>query len=634
MSSLRSFIPRPYPPLPDTPRTADKSIIDEPPIYYASKRCRLCQFSLRGGDFVVTRTVNNVANISDTNLILCAEIAHERFSPEFALRTNFRSTNAVRLFHSFCVKFKHFIITDDFLAVTEHSIGLSELEERQRLKRIQHLLAPKISNLLSAKLPFEVMTMISSYLVRESAMITAKHQSMFSQSSDITVDLSKDVYASYSVLDGVRYVKSLRNLDTDQRGEYRRVLNAKEKSTIGKIRICEDHLGIRFVQFLPPNGSSSKVPVVKGWWRDISPSRGSGDTSQVKFSTIRVESDGIKLRRITDTFDEYAKLKNPHVTWPSPDYPSNKIDLISDNYIVQHFTVSRNVRMTYFDCNAPGVTGYTMVSQGHWVSTIHAHGKGDDSDFYKELDACFGDQVVVYMPVDQGEYITDIQRRWMGRLRGSFFDLTFKTNRGRQTIFGSENGPLMVLLVDTILRPSQQGSRIYFNKVGPENETSVRFIACDEPFKPPIQRWLPPRPAPTITDPPFLNLDKNPWFASRCNLEGVKEVTLCRDVSLSHRPVIGILVQYTDGHRECLGQFRFDRSLETIQADQSGGLHIDLQEIEDEDSMYVVDVRGFPLGDPSVCPGNESWVEAPWSGTLEWKFRREDCKVLHIPVVE
>lgn len=68
-------------------------------------------------------------------------------------RLNIR--RVVRFFHSSCLKFKRFIITDDLLAVTEHSIGLSELEERQRLKRIQHLLAPKISALLSAKLPFE-----------------------------------------------------------------------------------------------------------------------------------------------------------------------------------------------------------------------------------------------------------------------------------------------------------------------------------------------------------------------------------------------------------------------------------------------------------------------------------------------
>ncbi|KAJ4233200.1 hypothetical protein NW759_001981 [Fusarium solani] len=625
MSFPPSSFHRAYHPLPGTSRRADKSIVDDPPPYYTSKRCRLCQFSLRGGELVVTQT------------------GPERFSPEFAFRLDDTGestrprTNArrvVRFFHSSCLKFKRFIITDDLLAVTEHSIGLSELEERQRLKRIQHLLAPKISALLSAKLPFEVMTMIASYLVRESAVITAKNQSMFSQASDITVDLSKDVYASYSVIDGVQYIKSLRNLDTNQDGEYHLVLNAKKKNSVDNIRICEDHLGIRFVQFLP----SSRVPVVKGWWRDISPSHPSVFVPRVKFSAIRVESDGIKLRRITDAFDDEAKYLNPHIRWPSPEYPSNKADLMLYNYIMADFPISRNVRMSYFDCNAPGVTGYTMVCQGHWVSTIHAHGKGDDTEFYKEVDACFSDQVVVYMPVDQGEYVTEIQRRWMGRLISSnFFELAFKTNRARHAVFGSDKEGVYGLILDTIMKPSQEGSRIYFNKIGPENEPSVRYIACDKAFEEPIRK-LDLGLGPRTLDPPVFP-SQNPWFASRCSLEGVKEVTLCRDVSISHRPVIGMLVKYTDGHRECLGQFRFDRALKTIQADQSGGLHISLQMMEDlvmedEDSTYVADVYGFPLGDPSICPENESWVEVSWSGTLEWKFRWAECTVTHIPVVQ
>ncbi|KAM6512343.1 hypothetical protein FSOLCH5_010058 [Fusarium solani] len=187
------------------------------------------------------------------------------------------------------------------------------------------------------------------------------------------------------------------------------------------------------------------------------------------------------------------------------------------------------------------------------------------------------------------------------------------------------------------MKPSQEGSRIYFNKIGPENEPSVRYIACDKAFEEPIRK-LDLGLGPRTLDPPVFP-SQNPWFASRCSLEGVKEVTLCRDVSLSHRPVIGMLVQYTDGHRECLGQFRFDRALKTIQADQSGGLHISLQimedlVMEDEDSTYVADVYGFPLGDPSICPENESWVEASWSGTLEWKFRWAECTVTHIPVVQ
>ncbi|KAL6360665.1 hypothetical protein LRP88_06372 [Fusarium phalaenopsidis] len=434
--------------------------------------------------------------------------------------------------------------------------------------------------------------MIASYLVRESAMITAKNQSMFIQASDITVDLSKDVYASYSVVDGVRYIKSLRNIDTNQDGEYHLVLDAKKKNYVDKIRICEDHLGIRF---------------------------------------------GVKLRRITDAYDDEAKYVNPHIRWPSPEYPSNKADLMLYNYVMEDFPIIRNVRMSYFDCNAPDVTGYTMVCQGHWVSTIHAHGKGDDIEFYKEVDVCFSDQVVVYMPVDQGEYVTEIQRRWMGRLSGDFFELAFKTNRARHAVFGSDKEGVYGLILDTIMKPSQKGSRIYFNKIGPENEPSVRYIACDKAFEEPI-RNLDFSPGPRTLDPPVFP-SQNPWFASRCNLGGVKEVTLCRDVSLSHRPVIGMLMEYTDGHRECLGQFRFDRALKTIQADQSGGLHISLQMMEDlvmedEDSTYVADVYGFPLGDPSICPENESWIEALWSGTLEWKFKPADCAVTHIPVVQ
>lgn len=196
----------------------------------------------------------------------------------------------VLLFHSSCVEFKSFAISDDFLAVTEHSIRLSELEERQRFKRIQNLLAPKIYDLLPVKFPSEITTMISSHLVSESAMVTAENQSVSSQASDIIVDLSVDVYASYSVLDGVRYVKSLRN-DVDETGEYHRVLNVEQQSTVSMVRICEDHLGIRLVQFLPLTSLSSKAPVVEGWWRDVSPSRLSGNAPRANFSAIRVESD-------------------------------------------------------------------------------------------------------------------------------------------------------------------------------------------------------------------------------------------------------------------------------------------------------------------------------------------------------
>ncbi|KAJ4323629.1 hypothetical protein N0V84_004237 [Fusarium piperis] len=435
----------------------------------------------------------------------------------------------VILFHSSCFKFKPFTISNDFLAITAHSTRLSELEESRRFKRIQRLLAPKIYELLPANFPFELMTMIAGHLVRESAMVTAKNQSVFSQASDITVNLSEDVYASYSVVDGVRYISSLRNLDTDNGGEYHRVLNAKQQGVVSSIRICEDHLGIKFVQFLPLTTSPSKAPVVRGWWRDISPSRWSRDVARLKFSAILVESDGIKLRNITDAFGGGPGSKKCHMSWPDPDYLSKHGDLIRHNYD-SHYSLTQNVRMTYFDCNSPGITGYTM------------------------------------------------------------------------------------------------GSRIYFNKVGPENEPFVKHIACDEVFELPFRRRS---LIPTFeSHVPHENL----WFASRCELEGVKEVTLCRDVSVPHKPVIGMLVQKTDGHRDCLGQFRFDKTLETIQADRSGGLYVGLQRTPD--TTYVADVRGFRPEDSWPGPKSVSWIEMPWSGTLEWKFKQADCAVMHIPAAK
>lgn len=181
--------------------------------------------------------------------------------------------------------------------------------------------------------------------------------------------------------------------------------------------------------------------------------------------------------------------------------------------------------------------------------------------------------------------------------------------------------------LDTILKPSQQGSRIYFNKVGPENEPSVRYIGCDDAFEPPpvlpvdlLGHFEPSVPNGCVC------------FTSRCELKGVEKVTLCRDTSLPHKPVIGMLVQKVDGHQECLGQFRFDKALETIQADRSGGLYISLQRTARV--AYVGDVRGFPPEDSRLDPEDVTWVEAPWSGTLEWTYRPPDYLVMHIPAVE
>jgi hypothetical protein len=57
-------------------------------------------------------------------------------------------------------------------------------------------------------------------------------------------------------------------------------------------------------------------------------------------------------------------------------------------------------------------------------------------------------------------------------------------------------------------------------------------------------------------------------FFSCCNMQGVTQITLCKDAYVSHKPILGMLLQYIDGHRTCLGQFRFDMALEAILVNQ------------------------------------------------------------------
>jgi hypothetical protein len=65
--------------------------------------------------------------------------------------------------------------------------------------------------------------------------------------------------------------------------------------------------------------------------------------------------------------------------------------------------------MGYFDCNAPGTTGYSVATNGVSIFSIHAHRQDDNVGFYKHVGSDFH---WIYMPLDEGEYLTEISRRY------------------------------------------------------------------------------------------------------------------------------------------------------------------------------------------------------------------------------
>ena len=122
-----------------------------------------------------------------------------------------------------------------------------------------------------------------------------------------------------------------------------------------------------------------------------------------------------------------------------------------------------------------------------------------------------------------------------------------------------------------------------------------------------------PDPNQPTTPAPFTT-SNGPWFVSACNTGGVVEIMLCKDFSLDNKPIIGMLLRYMDGHRVCVGQFRFDTTLETIPVEQGTTLYIGSRTTATE-FLYVAHVSTHPTSDAGL-----TWNGLGWGRDLEWWF--------------
>ena len=105
-------------------------------------------------------------------------------------------------------------------------------------------------------------------------------------------------------------------------------------------------------------------------------------------------------------------------------------------------------------------------------------------------------------------------------------------------------------------------------------------------------------------------------------MKDIIEITLCVDKTACHKPIIGMLLHYSDEHRACVGQFRLDWVLRPIVVNQARKLHIGIKRTK-KGFPYVayIDVR-LPADRNFL-----SWLDVSWSGTLEWSFSHRQCKL-------
>ncbi|KAG5761421.1 hypothetical protein H9Q69_005518 [Fusarium xylarioides] len=306
----------------------------------------------------------------------------------------------VPFFHHECFCFRLYDISDALVAAGEWSFEPPASENSLRSHRIRNLLAPKLRDQLQIRLPPETLINIAGHLVRECAAITAEEQSLGTAVSDTAVDITQDIYANYTAVDGVRYVKTLCNTASNFGDQDHPTLLSKEGKSVDKIWIAEDHRGIRSVIFCGPDSPLiGPTPITKSWWRVLTLSNGTKE--------IAIKSDGIKLRDIVISDETVPNASSNNVSWADPSHPDNVIDIMTLGPIDDF---PEGLKMMSFNCNASGTTGYTAVTGGTSVAMIHAHGH-DDTSFYADMDAAYPRDFFIHMPLDDGEYVTEISRR-------------------------------------------------------------------------------------------------------------------------------------------------------------------------------------------------------------------------------
>lgn len=95
--------------------------------------------------------------------------------------------------------------------------------------------------------------------------------------------------------------------------------------------------------------------------------------------------------------------------WQSP--TASRLELVSMLTLRPPLQPLNGYRMKSFDCNHPDVTGYSVACDGSALFDIIAHKRGEEPKATNYEDATAFLSHWMYMPINEGEYITHISRQ-------------------------------------------------------------------------------------------------------------------------------------------------------------------------------------------------------------------------------
>jgi hypothetical protein len=108
-----------------------------------------------------------------------------------------------------------------------------------------------------------------------------------------------------------------------------------------------------------------------------------------------------------------------------------------------------------------------------------------------------------------------------------------------------------------------------------------------------------------------------------CSLDGISEIQPCIKQGAIPR-IIGLKVNYLNGHRECLGSYRLDLAAEPISACGSDNLYVRYAQF----ARQGPNITAISLESPGEV-NNPGWISIPLSGVLEWWFGGTVTELVH-----
>ncbi|TFB04218.1 hypothetical protein CCMA1212_004128 [Trichoderma ghanense] len=464
----------------------------------------------------------------------------------------------------------------------------SLLQKVLRRRQLLTCLSTELSEhfaLQGTNLPLELWHKVAAHLLPHYAAANAR--SLWRRTEPEVVRLTEEVWCKYLEFEGIRYVARLSNTPSDGCWE---LAYRPSGETIKYLFTRENHFGVMDLRFsaMPNLRQVEETPGI--WWR-----RACITDADV---ALRARSDGLKFRYFIGTPRDIVACNIPlpdgvrlaNLAIPSP----KKLPAYMSSLVF----------------NQPSVTGYSVLWADS-VVTIYAHHGIEDWRCYQSATTT---GTWLHMPVDPGEVITEIWGRPgdVPRQRG----LGFKTNLGRIFFAGAYCACFYRRpgLWSLLARPGQ--SRVFFG----DSDSGITLLAFEDPR--PMGPNLPFSPPPPSVEPPVRCLGHH-FYSNHC-LTGLVRVTPCR---AGDRPgLTGMLLHYSNGHRESVGQVRLDCLCLPISLQDRTSWYLAFKAAAGGKFFYLAAIMATP---PSPDSGFEKVVQLFFEGTLEWYWSSLDCHVLY-----